>query len=102
MTGGAFSDRQYLAELLYRHFVFLSPAVEDLTVLATLKQGRPGGPIDAVRDPLLQAIAQDVWRNAHDVPVVFDPYFALSPSIQSFEAKEGWLDVYASYALAPA
>ena len=101
MTGGKFTDAQYLQELMYRYFVFLAPKTDSVVVTATLLDGESGGPIDKSRDANLKQVAQEMWTNAFALPVMFDPYYALSPAIQGFEAKDGWLNVYETYPLSP-
>ena len=97
MLGGRFTDQQYLGQLLYRHFLFLRPLVGGATVQATLLGDRPGGRLHAARVEILRAVAQDVWGQSPNLPFLFDPYFALSPTIQDVEIADGWLNVYETY-----
>ena len=107
MTEGTFFSHLYRDDLLYRHFLYLE-ALSDAAVLhsQTLVSGNPdvlfGGQAPAPEDLtlVLTMAVRNAWSSVERVPVVFDPYAALSPTIESFEAKDGWLNIYERYALA--
>lgn len=113
--GGQITDAAYLDQLIYRYFVhlrFLSThaSVTSLTLTAgehvgttarTTNQGPVQGPeVDdddvhvTVQDRILSRTVRSILAAAFTAPVVFDPYYARSPVIQSFDAKDGWLNVY--------
>ncbi len=106
MTRGKFSDKVYRDELLYRHFIYLEPLSEAATLQEhTLLSGDPRTLFDKnaykpIGIPLVLAIAlRDAWKKVGRVPIVFDPYYALSPTIEAFDARDGWLNVYERYTL---
>ena len=96
MLSGKFTDKQYLEQLLYRHFVFLAPRLDAVLINETRISGRSGR-IDDNRQAILRKVIQAAWGRGLNVPLIFDPYFALSPTIQSMEVKDGWLNVYERY-----
>lgn len=103
LTGGSIADEDYRDDLLYRHFVYLEPL--DISTVVTeveLVEGDPGALSKGGFEPrpVLAAAIRDVWATrVVRVPALFDPYYALSPAIDSFEARDGWLNVYEHYAL---
>jgi hypothetical protein len=99
MLGGRFTDQQYLEQLLYRHFLFLRPVAEEATAQATALSATAGSRLHAARAEILPAVAHDLWRRVPNLPVLFDPYFALAPTLREVEIKDGWLNVYETYAL---
>jgi hypothetical protein len=66
-------------------------------VQATALSVKSGSRLHAARAEILGAVAQAVWRQIPLLPVLFDPYFALAPTIQEVEIKDGWLNVYETY-----
>jgi hypothetical protein len=103
LTGGKIADEDYRDDLLYRHFVYLEPLDNGTVVMEVqLVDGDPGGLSKGGFEPrpLLSAAIRDLWATRiARVPVLFDPFFALSPSIESFKARDGWLNVYEHYGL---
>jgi hypothetical protein len=104
LTGGKIADEDYRDDLLYRHFVYLEP-LENGTVVTDIQlvDGDPGGLSkgDFEPRPVLAATIRDLWAaRIVRVPVLFDPYYALSPAIDSFAAGDGWLNVYERYGMA--
>lgn len=115
--GGRITDAAYLDQLVYRYFVHLrflsaNASVTSLTLTAGQHVGgrvaaRTANP-EPVPDPgvddhdvhvtvqelILRQVVQAVLAKAYTAPVVFDPYYARSPVIQSFDAEDGWLNVY--------
>jgi len=45
---------------------------------------------------ILQAV-QSALSLAVPIPFAFDPYFQMKTTLQDYEAKDGWLNVYESY-----
>jgi hypothetical protein len=126
LTEGKFTDQSYL-DLLYRYFYCLQfVSGEAVVTKSTLTHGspihqppppddpghKPGGP-EGVPDPagnlpsptlpviddsaLLTEAVRSTLAQVFAIPVVFDPYYAQAPELQSFEAKGGWLNVYETY-----
>lgn len=50
-----------------------------------------------VQELVLSDVVRAILAAAFTVPVVFDPYYAQSPGIQSYDAKEGWLNIYETH-----
>lgn len=101
LTGGSISDADYRDELLYRHFIFLEPAADGGEVTHfELVSGDPDALKRAGFDPqpLLAAALAGMWARIVRVPVLFDPFYALSPVIDHWEAQDGWLNIYERYA----
>jgi hypothetical protein len=46
---------------------------------------------------LLTEAVRSALAQVFPIPVVFDPYYAQAPKLQSFEANGGWLNVYETY-----
>ena len=121
ITGSGITDAAYLDQLVYRYFVHLRFISTEATLTtytltagdrlgSTPDSGRattgsgPNGPIIddpagnvSVQELLLGKAVRAVLAAAFTVPVVFDPYYARSPVIQSYDAKEGWLNVYETH-----
>lgn len=126
MTEGKFTDQSYL-DLLYRYFYCLQfVSGEAVLTKSTLTHGdpihqpppqddpghKPTGP-GGVPDPtgslpkptlpviddsnLLIEAVHSALAQVFPIPVVFDPYYAQAPKLQSFEASGGWLNVYGTY-----
>jgi len=114
--GGKITDAAYLDELIYRYFVHLRfdstyASVTSLALTAGEHVGTPdtarttqdGPDIDpeiddeihlTVQELIVRQALQSIFAAAFTAPVVFDPYYARSPVIQSFDAKDGWLNIY--------
>ena len=119
ITGGQITDDAYLDQLVYRYFVHLRFVSTHATLTtftrtagpvlgSSASAGRatsgsiPTGPDDGIEGVTLQELllartARAVLAPAFSVPVVFDPYYARSPVIQSYDAREGWLNVYETH-----
>lgn len=123
LTGGKFTDQCYL-DLLYRYFYCLQFVSGEAAVTkSTLTHGdpihrptpqddpvhKPGG-AEGVPDPignlpsptlpdsaLLTETVRSTLAQVFPIPVAFDPYYALAPKLESFEANGGWLNVYETY-----
>ncbi|HQF69674.1 MAG TPA: hypothetical protein PLH39_00175 [Promineifilum sp.] len=102
LTGGTISDADYRDALLYRHFIFLEPVAGGGAVTEfELVSGDPDAltPDGLNPRPLLSAALAGMWAGIARVPVLFDPFYALAPVIDHWEARDGWLNVYERYAL---
>jgi hypothetical protein len=122
LTEGKSTDQSYL-DLLYRYFYCLQfVSGEAVVTKSTLTHGNPihqpppqddpGGP-EGAPDPtgnlpnptlpviddstLLTEAVRSTLAQVFPIPVVFDPYYAQAPKLQSFEANGGWLNVYETY-----
>jgi len=124
LTEGKFTDQAYL-DLLYRYFYCLQFVSDDAVVTqSTLTHGtpihqpppkddsgtKPGpgspDPKGNLPDPpvlhlddsgLLTNAIRSTLSQVFAIPVVFDPYYAQNPTLQSFEASGGWLNIYETY-----
>jgi len=100
LTGGAIPDAAYRDELLYRHFIHVEARSAAATVNeVALRSGDPGRLAKESFEPraVLALVLRDVWAWAGRAPVLFDPYYRLSPTIQSYDGREGWLNIYERY-----
>ena len=122
MTAGKFTDKAYL-DLLYRYFYFLQfVSAEAAVTKATLTHGtpitspdkgdpskKPGPPdptgglpdLPPVTLPSDTALLTDAIRSTLSqvlpIPVAFDPYHDQSATLEDYEAKGGWLNIYETY-----
>ena len=103
LTGQPIADASYRDDLLYRHFVYVEPDGEGPTLTGfELLGGNPDRVFkDGVQpERVLAAALGSVWENIGRVPVLFDPFYALGAAIDSFDASDGWLNVYERYEMA--
>ncbi|HLH34403.1 MAG TPA: hypothetical protein VKX41_07000 [Alloacidobacterium sp.] len=115
LTEGKFTDQSYL-DLLYRYFYCLQFVSNEVKITtSTLTHGNPiqqspakdkpghksgaaaGNPPASTDSNLLTEAMQSTLSQVFPIPAVFDPYYAQTTSLQSFEAKGGWLNIYETY-----
>jgi hypothetical protein len=127
LTGGKFTDQAYLDILYRYFYCLQFVSDEAKVTTSTLTHGspihplpaqqdptpKPGGPGGVVPDPtkdlpsptlpvitdstLLTAAMRSTLSQVFPIPAVFDPYYAQAPTLQSYEAKGGWLNIYETY-----